>query len=86
MAELKEHGWANTLVIDERFAATEFTLFGIDIELTEEGLQLLDDVIHVVFGAIGVIRQAKRQLLEENWFEYEKLRKLAFKYTVGLNR
>lgn len=54
---LKSMGWANGLYASEYQSITEFGFMNICIELTDAGVQHVDDVVAVVFAYIEMLRR-----------------------------
>ena len=49
LSELKNRGWVNSLVAGESSGAKGFAFFGINVDLTEDGIQHTDDIVTLVF-------------------------------------
>ena len=49
LSELKHRGWVNSLMAGESSGAKGFAFFGINVDLTEDGIQHVDDIITLVF-------------------------------------
>lgn len=49
LSELKNRGWVNSLVAGESSGAKGFSFFGINVDLTEDGIQHTDDIVTLVF-------------------------------------
>ena len=49
LSVLKNNGWVNSLVAGESSGAMGFAFFGINVDLTEEGINHIDDIITLVF-------------------------------------
>jgi len=75
-ALLKDRGWINSLSAGSGFIAINYTSFDIEIDLTEEGLQHVDDITKMVFQAIELVRKqgVKRRIHDE----IQKINELAF--------
>ncbi|XP_012283502.1 insulin-degrading enzyme isoform X2 [Orussus abietinus] len=54
---LKAKGWCNTLAAGKRSPAKEIYFFGVYIDLTEEGMNHIDDIIALIFQYINVMKQ-----------------------------
>jgi len=52
LSELKNRGWVNSLVAGESSGAKGFSFFGINVDLTEDGIQHTDDIVTLVFQVI----------------------------------
>jgi secreted Zn-dependent insulinase-like peptidase len=46
---LKAKGWCNNLVGGVRTGSRGFGFFGINVDLTEEGIEHIDDIVKFVF-------------------------------------
>lgn len=49
LSALKARGWSSNLVGGPRPAARGFGFFGIAVDLTEEGMNHIDDIVTLVF-------------------------------------
>ncbi|KRY77608.1 Insulin-degrading enzyme [Trichinella pseudospiralis] len=78
LSELKKHGWVNTLTAGPRTAARGFWFFSIDVEVTESGLEHVDDIAQLVFEYINLVRTEGVQ----EWIhrECEDLNKIEFRF------
>ncbi|KRZ79257.1 Insulin-degrading enzyme [Trichinella papuae] len=78
LSELKKHGWVNTLTAGPRTAARGFWFFSIDVEVTESGLEHVDDIAQLVFEYISLVRTEGVQ----EWIhrECEDLNKIEFRF------
>ncbi|KAJ3343860.1 Insulinase (Peptidase M16) [Gonapodya sp. JEL0774] len=75
---LKSLGWANALSAGSSHGSIGWSFFKLNIDLTEEGLQNVDDIVEIVFGYIKVIRDADVQ--EWVFREEELVMRCAFKF------
>lgn len=57
MAALKERGWSNNLVAGNRPAPRGFGFFGISVDLTEEGMNHVEEIIKLVFQYINMLKK-----------------------------
>lgn len=55
-ALLKEKGWVNELSAGTSSSYSDFAVFSVSVELTEQGLKHVDDVIEVVFQYIQMLK------------------------------
>lgn len=55
LSELKLRGWCNNLVGGQRSGANGFMFFGINMDLTEEGLGHVDDIITLMYQYIHLL-------------------------------
>lgn len=63
---LKAKGWGNSIEAGSLCAAKEFTFFNVAIDLTDEGLEHIDDIMTLFF-------QYVRLLQESNGNEYRRI-------------
>ncbi|XP_026744064.1 insulin-degrading enzyme [Trichoplusia ni] len=56
LSVLKERGWCNSLVGGTRIGARGFGFFGVQVDLTEEGVGHVDDIVKLVFQYIAMLR------------------------------
>lgn len=49
LSELKRHGWVNTLVGGASPKAKGFGFFAVDVDLTEEGVDHVDEIVILIF-------------------------------------
>lgn len=54
LSALKARGWSNQLVAGIRPAARGMGFFGISVDLTEEGIDHINDIIKLVFQVSSV--------------------------------
>ncbi|XP_052757227.1 insulin-degrading enzyme [Galleria mellonella] len=67
LSALKERGWCNSLVGGTRIGARGFGFFGVQVDLTEQGVEHVDDIISLVFQYVGMLRAegARRWVWQE---------------------
>jgi len=58
LAFLKEKGWANELSAGESRSCTDWSCFTISIDLTDDGLDHVDDVVEVVFAYLSLLKES----------------------------
>ncbi|XP_026333644.1 insulin-degrading enzyme, partial [Hyposmocoma kahamanoa] len=56
LSALKARGWCNSLVGGSRIGARGFAFFGVQVDLTEQGIEHIDDIIQLVFEYIAMIK------------------------------
>ncbi|CAB3224482.1 unnamed protein product [Arctia plantaginis] len=56
LSAFKKRGWCNSLVGGTRIGARGFGFFGVQVDLTEEGLAHIDDIIKLVFQYIAMLK------------------------------
>lgn len=49
---LKKRGWSSKLSAGSKFEARGIEIFDIDVDLTEEGVDHVDDIIKLIFQVI----------------------------------
>lgn len=59
---MKARGWSSNLVGGSRPAPRGFGFFGIAVDLTEEGMNHIDDIIKLVFQYFNMLREVGPQL------------------------
>lgn len=57
LSELKSRGWAEGLSAGQSLDFQGQAMFGVDIQLTEQGVAQVDDVVALLFEAIELIRR-----------------------------
>uniref|UniRef100_A0A5S6QRK5 Insulin-degrading enzyme n=1 Tax=Trichuris muris TaxID=70415 RepID=A0A5S6QRK5_TRIMR len=78
LSELKRRGWVSSICAGPRNLARGFGSFCVDLDLTEAGLQHVDDIVLLVFEGINLIRSCGVQ----EWIhrECEKLGSIEFRF------
>lgn len=49
LSALRSRGWCNSLVGGVRTGSKGFSFFGINVDLTEDGIEHIDDIVQLVF-------------------------------------
>lgn len=57
LSHLRQRGWANAILAGTDLDASDFTLFKVDVSLTERGLSHVDSVIESVFAYVALLNQ-----------------------------
>jgi secreted Zn-dependent insulinase-like peptidase len=57
LAELKRLGWANQLMAGPFETLSTFVVFGVEIDLTEQGLEHTDDIAVLVYDYIAMMKR-----------------------------
>ncbi|CAK1587423.1 unnamed protein product [Parnassius mnemosyne] len=78
LAELKRRGWCNSLVGGTRIGARGFGFFGVQVDLTEDGLEHVDDIVNLVFQYISMLRAEGAQRWV--WDEQRELMATEFRF------
>ena len=61
LALLKKYGWANELSCGQSRSSSDWSSFVLSVDLTEEGLQKINEVIEIVFAYIDLLRKSGLQ-------------------------
>lgn len=61
LSELKAKGWVNTLCGGQSSGAKGFMFFKVDVDLTEEGIEHLDDIVTLTYQYVNLLRKAGPQ-------------------------
>lgn len=78
LSALKRKGWCNSLVGGTRIGARGFGFFGVQVDLTEDGVDHIDDIISMVFQYISMVRTEGPQRWV--WEEQRDLMALEFRF------
>ncbi|CAG9574977.1 unnamed protein product [Danaus chrysippus] len=78
LAALKQRGWCNSLVGGTRIGARGFGFFGVQVDLTEEGVKHIDEIVELVFQYISMLRESGAQRWV--WEEQRDLMALEFRF------
>ncbi len=78
LSELKARGWVNTLVGGQKPGSKGFGFFIVDVDLTLDGMDHIDDIVTLVFQYLRMLREAGP--LEWIFEECKSLRSLAFRF------
>lgn len=67
LSELKSRGWVNTLVGGQQSGARGFMFFIVNVDLTEEGLEHVDDILTLIYQYMHMLRKegAKTWIFKE---------------------
>jgi len=71
LSELKSRGWVNTLVGGQKSGSKGFGFFVVNVDLTQEGIEHVDDIIALVFQYFAMLKKEGPQ----KWI-YEECRDL----------
>lgn len=52
---LKKRGWSSKLSAGNKFEARGIELFDIDVDLTEQGVEHVNDIIKLIFQVINLL-------------------------------
>jgi len=58
LSHLKEKGWANALGASDNADLSDFVTFEVTVELTNKGLEAIDDVCESVFSYVRMLRES----------------------------
>ncbi|XP_050542253.1 insulin-degrading enzyme isoform X2 [Daktulosphaira vitifoliae] len=64
---LKKKGWSSKLSAGNKFEARGIELFDIDVDLTEKGVDHVDDIIKLIFQYVNMLKREGPQ----EWFHQE---------------
>ncbi|VVC34289.1 Hypothetical protein CINCED_3A004705 [Cinara cedri] len=64
---LKKRGWSSKLSAGSKFEARGIELFDIDVDLTEQGVDHVDDIIKLIFQYVNMLKREGPQ----EWFHDE---------------
>lgn len=81
-AALRERGWATALSAGGGVSGSNFKDFNFNIQLTESGLEQIDEVIRLIFNGIALV---KAQGLKKHYYaERQQMIGLAFRFQEGI--
>jgi insulysin len=72
LSYLKEQGWANSLSAGGYTISQGNSTFGVDVDLTEKGLQHYEDVLYTIFQYLDIVRNE-----EPHQWIYEELKEIS---------
>ncbi|GBP69439.1 Insulin-degrading enzyme [Eumeta japonica] len=78
LAALKARGWCNNLVGGTRTGARGFSFFGVQMDLTEDGVEHVDDIIKLMFQYINMVKDEGPQ--RWIWEESRDLMAMEFRF------
>lgn len=58
MSVLRANGWGNSIEAENLCAAKEFTFFYLAINLTDEGLEHIDDIMTLFFQYVKLLKES----------------------------
>ncbi|XP_060069479.1 insulin-degrading enzyme-like [Ylistrum balloti] len=61
LSELKAKGWVNTLCGGQSNGAKGFMFFKVDVDLTEEGIEHVDDIVTLTYQYVNLLRKSGPQ-------------------------
>ncbi|XP_074640666.1 insulin-degrading enzyme-like [Tubulanus polymorphus] len=61
LSELKLRGWVNTIVAGQKTGAKGFMFFVLNADLTEEGINHVDDIVSLTFQYLNLLRKEGTQ-------------------------
>merc|ERR1719228_268393 len=78
LSELKSRGWVNTLVGGQKSGSKGFGFFVVNVDLTEEGIDHVDDIVQLVFQYLKMLKsQGPQQWVFE---ECQDLNAMQFRF------
>lgn len=72
LSHLKAQGWVNSLVGGQKYGARGFSFFSVNVDLTEDGINHIEDITNSVFQYLNMLKEAGPQ----EWI-FEELRDLS---------
>jgi len=78
LSELKSRGWVNTLVGGQKSGSKGFGFFVVNVDLTEEGIEHVEDIITLVFQYLAMLREEGPQ--EWVFRECQQLNQMQFMF------
>uniref|UniRef100_A0A1B6FWC7 Insulin-degrading enzyme n=2 Tax=Cuerna arida TaxID=1464854 RepID=A0A1B6FWC7_9HEMI len=78
LSELRSRGWCNSLVGGVRHGSKGFSFFGINVDLTEQGIQHTDSIVKLVFQYIAMLK--KEGPKEWIFDEYKDVMSMHFRF------
>ncbi|XP_053988603.1 insulin-degrading enzyme [Hylaeus volcanicus] len=75
---LKTKGWCNSLISGKRLGGRGFNFFNVVVDLTEEGIEHVDDIILLTFQYINMLR--KHGPVEWIYNEYRDIANMNFRF------
>ncbi|KAL5021570.1 hypothetical protein ScPMuIL_000725 [Solemya velum] len=57
LSELKNRGWVNTLIGGQKHGAKGFMFFVVNVDLSEDGLEHVDDIVTLMYQYINMLRE-----------------------------
>ena len=78
LSELKSRGWCNNLVGGHSNTSKGFGFFEIMVDLTEDGMDHIDDIIEIIFNYINLLKS--RGPLKWIFDEYRSLSEMQFRF------
>uniref|UniRef100_A0A646QDK3 Insulin-degrading enzyme n=1 Tax=Hemiscolopendra marginata TaxID=943146 RepID=A0A646QDK3_9MYRI len=78
LSELKAKGWVNTLIGGQKSGAKGFGFFIVNVDLTEDGIEHVDDIVTHLFQYLNMLRHNGPQ----EWFfrEFADINKITFRF------
>jgi len=78
LSELRTRGWCNNLVGGVRHGSKGFSFFGINVDLTEEGMNHVDSIVKLVFQYVTMLKEEGPKL----WIfeEYKDVMAMHFRF------
>ncbi|XP_076245093.1 insulin degrading metalloproteinase isoform X2 [Calliopsis andreniformis] len=78
LSALKAKGWCNSLVSGNQSGARGFSFFNVIVDLTEEGIQHVDDIVLLIFQYINMLK--KHGPVEWIYNEYADIADMNFRF------
>ncbi|XP_050296511.1 insulin-degrading enzyme [Anthonomus grandis grandis] len=61
LSALKARGWSNQLVAGQRTNSRGFSLFGVNVDITEEGMKHINDIVTLTFQYLNMLKKETPQ-------------------------
>ncbi|ESO09969.1 hypothetical protein HELRODRAFT_109371 [Helobdella robusta] len=78
LSELKKRGWVNTLAAGEGEGGKGFMFFSVQVDLTEDGIEHVEDIVSLVFQYLKMLK--KEGVKEWIFSECQKLSAMSFRF------
>lgn len=78
LSAFRSRGWCNSLVGGTRTGSKGFAFFGINVDLTEDGIEHTDDIVQLVFQYINMLKaEGPKEWIFE---EYKDIMSMHFRF------
>jgi len=77
---LKKKGWANALASGLNQSTTSFSIFGVSMDLSEEGLKHTDEIIEIVYQYLSLLNAASDDRWQSVYDEVRDIATMNFKF------
>ncbi|EFN70814.1 Insulin-degrading enzyme [Camponotus floridanus] len=80
MSVLRANGWGNDIDTGNLCDAKEFTFFNVAINLTDEGLEHIDDIMTLFFQYVKLLKESNGTEYRRIFNEYKEIKELKFRF------